>query len=63
MAIGNPDCYLFLYLTEIHFWGELQHGSDMSQQKIKHWQIRTQEIGGVSLSDVIYVREHKIKFI
>ena len=19
VAIGNPDCYLFLYLTEIHF--------------------------------------------
>ena len=46
---------LFLYLTNVHFRGELQHGGDVSQQKIKCRLIRTREIGGVSLSDVLYV--------
>ena len=36
------------------FRGELQHGGDVSQQKTKRRPIRTREIGGVSLSDVLY---------
>ena len=47
--------WLFLYLTGVHFRGKLQHGGDVSQQKIKCRPSRTQEIGGVSLSDVLYV--------
>ena len=36
MTIGNPAFYicLFLYLTGVHFRGELQHDGDISQQKI-----------------------------
>ena len=48
----------FLYLTGVHFRGELQHGGDVSQQKIKYCPIRTGEMGGVSLSDVLYVRHN-----
>ena len=55
VTIGNPAFCLFLYLTGVHFRGELQHGGDVSQQKIKCRPIRTREIGGVSLSDVLYV--------
>ena len=35
--------------------GKLKHGDDVSQQKIKCRPIRAREIGGVSLSDVLYV--------
>ena len=55
MTIGNPAFCLFIYLTGVHFRGELQHGGDVSQQKFKCRPIRTREIGGVSLSDVLYV--------
>ena len=55
MTIVHPAFCLFLYLTGVHFRGELQHGGDVSQQKIKCRPIRTREIGGVSLSDVLYV--------
>ena len=55
MTIGNPAFFLSLYLIGVHFRGELQHGGDVSQQKIKCRPIRTQEIGGVSSSDVLYV--------
>ena len=55
VTIGNPAFWLFLYLTDVHFRRELQHGSDVSQQKIKCWPIRTRETGGVSLSDVLCV--------
>ena len=54
MTIGNPTFCLFLYFTAVHFWGKLQYGGDTSQQKIKCRPIRTREIGGVSLSDVLY---------
>ena len=54
MTIGNPAFCLFLYLTDAHFRGDLQHGGDVSEQKIKCRPIRTREIGGVSLSDVLY---------
>ena len=55
VTIGNPAFCLFLYLTDVHFRGELQLGGDASQQKIKCRPIRTREIGDVSLSDVLYV--------
>ena len=54
VTVGNPAFCLFLYLTGVHFRGELQHGGDVSQQKIKCRPIRTREIGGASLSDVLY---------
>ena len=55
MTIGNLAFCLFLYLIGVHFRGELQHGDDVSQEKIKCRPIRTREIAGVSLSDVLYV--------
>ena len=55
MTIGNPAFCLFLYLIGVHFQGELQYGDDVSQEKIKCRPIRTREIAGVSLSDVLYV--------
>ena len=45
---------LFIYLTGVHFRDELQHGGDASQQEIKCRSIRTQEIGGLSLSEALY---------
>ena len=44
----------YFYLTGVHFRDELQHGGDVSQQKIKCRPIITREIGGVSLLDVLY---------
>ena len=46
MRIENPAFCLFLYLMGVHFRGE---------QKIKCPPIRTPEIRGVTLSDVLYV--------
>ena len=43
------DNCLILYLTGVHFRGELQHPGDASGQKIKCCPIRTREIGGVRL--------------
>ena len=63
MKIGNPAFCLFLYLSGVHFQGELQHGCDVSQQKIKHRPIRTREIGAVSVLDVLYARAHCIYII
>ena len=57
MKTGNPAFCLFLYLTGVQFRGELQYDDDAIQQKIKCQPIRTREIGGVSLSDVLYVLE------
>ena len=54
VTIVYPAFCLFLYLTGVHFRGELQHSGDVSQQKIKYRPIRTREIGGFSLSDVLY---------
>ena len=45
MTIGSPDFCVFLYLNGVHFRGELQHGGDVSQQKVKCRP--TREIGGV----------------
>ena len=55
MIIGNPPFCLFLYLTGVHFRGELQHSGDVSQQKIKCRPIIAREIGGTSLSDGLYI--------
>ena len=52
--MGDPAFCLFLYLTDVHFRGELQHVGDVSQRKIKCRPIRTREVGGVTLSDVLY---------
>ena len=54
MTTVYPAFCLFLYLTGLHFRGELQHGGDISQQKIKCRPIRIREIGGALLSDVLY---------
>ena len=48
-TIGNPAFCLFLYLTDVHFRGELHQIGDVSEQKIRCWPIRTQEIGVVRL--------------
>ena len=49
MIVGNPAFCLPLYLTGVHFRGELQYVGDVSEQKIKCGPIRTREIGGVRL--------------
>ena len=59
MTIVHPAFRPLLYLTGVHFRGELQHGGDVSQQKISVDQSEL-EIGDVSLSDVLYV---KIEFL
>ena len=33
VVIVHTAFFLFLYLTGVHFRGELQHGGDVSQQK------------------------------
>ena len=53
-TVGNTAFCFFLYLTGVHFQGKLQHGGDVSQQKIMCRPITTREIGGASLSDVLY---------
>ena len=61
VTTGNPA---FCFLTGINFRGELLHGSDVSQEKIKCRPIRTREIGGISLSDVLYVnRSHVFRTV
>ena len=49
MKIGNPAFCLALYLTGVHFRGDLQPVGDVREQKIKCGPIRTREIGGVRL--------------
>ena len=36
MTIENPAFCLFLYLTGVHFRGELQHAGDVSEEKTKY---------------------------
>ena len=55
VTIENPAFCLFLNLTGLHFRGELKHVGDVSQQKIICRLIRTREIDGVLLSDVLFV--------
>ena len=55
MTIGNPTFCLTLYLTGVHFRGNLLHVGPVGGQKIKCGPIRTQEIGGVRLQEELYV--------
>ena len=41
VTIGNPAFCPALYLTGVHFRGELQHVGNVSEQKIKCRPIRT----------------------
>ena len=59
MTIGNPAFYPSYILTGVNFQGELQRGGDVIQQIIKCRPIRTREIDGVTLSDVLYVKSNK----
>ena len=54
MTIGNRAFCVVVYLTGVHFWGELQHVGHVGGQKMKCRPIRTQEIGGVRLQDELY---------
>ena len=49
MTIGNAAFCLALYLTGVHFRGELQHVGHMGDQKIKCRPIKAWEIAGVRL--------------
>ena len=49
VTIGNPAFCLFLYLTGVHFRGELQHVGNVSELKIMCRPIRIREIGGIRL--------------
>ena len=55
VTIGNLVFCLALYLTDVHFWGELQHIGHVGRQKIKCRPIRTREIGGIRLQEELYV--------
>ena len=55
MTNGNSAFFLVLYLTSVHFWGELQHLGEVSEQKFKWRPIRTREIGGVRSSEELIV--------
>ena len=48
---------LVVYLTCVHFRGELQHIGDVSEQKFKCRPIRTRETGGVRLSEELYLMQ------
>ena len=54
LLLNSAFC-LALYLIVVHFRGELQHVDDVSEQKAKCRPIKTREIGGATLSDVLYV--------
>ena len=56
MTIGNPAFCLALYLTDVHFRGELQYVGRVGGQKIKYRPIRTRELGGVRLQKELNVR-------
>ena len=62
VTVVHPAFCLYLYLTGVHFRGDLQHGGDVSQQKIKCRPIITRELGGVSLLDVLYAMYKDIVF-
>ena len=49
VTIGNPALCLALYLTGVHFRGELQHAGHGREQKIKCSPIVTREIADVRL--------------
>ena len=58
MTIGDPAFCLALYLTGVHFRGELQHVRHGGEQKIKCSPIRNQEIAAARLQEELYVIEH-----
>ena len=47
MTIGDAAFCLALYLTGVHFRGELQHGGYVGEQQIKFKPIRAREIPGL----------------
>ena len=49
VTIGNPALCLALYLTGVHFRGELQHAGHGREQKIKCSPIVTRDIADVRL--------------
>ena len=55
--LQNPAFCLALYLTGVHFRGELQHVGHVGRQKIKCWPIRTWEIAGFRLQDKYMVED------
>ena len=55
MTIGNPAFCLALHLTGVHFREELQYVGEVSEQKCKCRPIRTREMGGVRLSEALYI--------
>ena len=63
VTFGNSDFCLALYLTAIHFRGELQHVGDVSERKIKCQPIKTREIGGARLSEELYVTVKYIQIL
>ena len=54
VTTGNPAFCLTLYLTGVHFRGQLQHNGHVDEQKIKSQPIRKQEIAGVRLEEELY---------
>ena len=56
MTTGNPAFYLALYLTSVHFGGELQHVGRVDEQKIKCQPIITRETGLVRLQEELYFK-------
>ena len=55
VTIGNPAFCLALHLTGVHFQVELQYVGDVNEQKCKCRPIRIWEIGGIRLSEALYV--------
>lgn len=56
VTVWNPALCLTLYLTA-RWWchvSDVQHVGDVISKKIKFHPIRTREIGGVTLSDVLF---------
>ena len=60
VTLGKHGFCLFLYLTWVHYRDKLQHGVDVSKQKIKFKPIRTEEVGAVALLGVLYVEVAQI---
>ena len=62
MTIGSPAFCLAIYLTGVHFRGELQYVGGVSNEKIKCQTIKTRVICGVRLLEELYAdfcaREH-----
>ena len=52
--IGTPAYCLALYLTGVHFRGDLQHVGHVGKQNIKCRPIKTREIAGARLQDELY---------